>query len=124
MQLTVFHETRYRYADPPSRSTQYIRLTPYPSARQRVREWSVEMPAPGLLMRDVFDNITHVLALDAPPAEISLVARGSVDVDEIDDGEPAGRLDPRVFLRDTPLTRADDAIRAFVEPMRRTVAGR
>lgn len=124
MQLTVFHETRYRYADPPSRSTQYIRLTPYPSGRQRVIEWAVEMPAPGLLMRDAFDNVTHVLALDAPPAEISLVARGRVDVDEVDDGEPAGRLDPRIFLRDTPLTDPDDAIRAFVEPMRRTVSGR
>src|SRR5690606_26220122 len=111
MQLTVFHETRYRYADPPSRSTQYIRLTPYPSARQRVLEWTVDMPARALVMRDAFDNVTHVLALDSPPVEISLVARGRVDVDEVDDGEPVGRIDPRVFLRDTPLTEADDAIR-------------
>lgn len=124
MQLSVFHQTTYRYADPPSRSTQYIRLSPYPSPRQRVLEWTVELPAPALLMKDAFDNQTHVLALDAPPAEISLVARGRVDVDEVDDGEPAGRIDPRVYLRSTELTRADDAIREFVEPMRRTVAGR
>lgn len=124
MQLTVFHETTYRYADPPSRSTQYVRLTPYPTARQRVLEWNVEMPARAVSLNDAFDNVTHVLALDAPPPEISLVARGRVDVDEVDDGEPAGRIDPRVFLRDTPLTAADEAIREFVEPIRRTVAGR
>ena len=64
MQLTVFHETAYRYADPPSRSTQYIRLSPYPSARQRVIDWTVEMPGPAIVMKDAFDNITHVLALD------------------------------------------------------------
>lgn len=124
MQLTVFHETTYRYVDPPSRSTQYVRLTPYPTARQRVIEWTVDMPARAVTMRDAFDNVTHVLGLDAPPPEISLVARGRVDVDEVDDGEPAGRIDPRVFLRETALTAADDALREFVEPMRRTVAGR
>lgn len=124
MQLTVFHETTYRYAETPSRSTQYIRLTPYPGARQRVIDWAVDLPAPAVTMKDAFDNITHVLALDLPHTEIVLIARGRVDVDEVDDGEPAGRIDPRVFLRDTPLTRADDAIREFVAPMHRTVASR
>lgn len=124
MLLTVFHETTYRYADPPSRSTQYIRLTPYPTARQRVVDWALELPGPAVVMQDAYDNVTHVLALDAPPAEIVLTARGRVEVDEIDEGEPAGRIDPRVFLRNTALTTPDAAILAFVEPMRRTAAKR
>jgi transglutaminase-like putative cysteine protease len=124
MQLSVFHETTYRYDEPPSRSTQYIRLTPFSSARQRVVNWSVELPARAVLMRDAFDNITHVLALDSPPPEIVLRASGRVDVDEIDDGEPAGRIDPRVFLRSTALTAADDAIRSLVDPLRRMIAAR
>ncbi len=124
MQLSVFHETTYRYDEPPSRSTQYIRLTPYASERQRVVNWSVELPARAVLMRDAFDNITHVLALDSPPAELVLRASGRVDVDELDDGEPAGRIDPRVFLRSTALTAADDAVRSLVDPLRRMIAAR
>lgn len=124
MLLNVFHETTYRYADPPSRSTQYIRLTPHPCARQRVVDWSLSLPGPAVVLQDAFDNVTHVLALDAPPAEIVIAAHGSVEVDEVDEGEPAGRMDPRVFLRNTPLTAPDAAILGFVEPMRRTVASR
>lgn len=124
MLLNVFHETTYRYEDPPSRSTQYVRLTPHPAARQRVLEWSLELPGSAVALQDAFDNVTHVLALDAPPAEIVLTARGRVEVDEIDEGEPAGRVDPRVFLRETALTQADGAILDFVEPMRRNTSAR
>ena len=72
-------------------------------------------------MRDAFDNLTHVLTLDQPHEEIHLVARGTVEVADTDDGEPAGRINPKVFLRSTVLTEPDDAIRAFVEPMRAVV---
>ncbi|MBN9426458.1 MAG: transglutaminase family protein [Burkholderiales bacterium] len=124
MQLSVYHSTVYRYAEQASRSTQYIRLAPYASARQRVLDWQLELPAPALTMSDAFDNLTHVLTLDVAHQEIRLVARGRVDVDEVDDGEPVGRLNPMVFLRATPLTEADDELRAFVDPMRRTVVSR
>ena len=67
-------------------------------------DWALELPGPAVVMQDAYDNVTHVLALDAPPAEIVLTARGRVEVDEIDEGEPAGRIDPRVFLRNTALT--------------------
>jgi hypothetical protein len=45
-------------------------------------------------------------------------------VSDVDDGEPAGRINPKVFLRDTVLTEPDDAIRAFVEPMRAVIRSR
>ncbi len=118
MRLSVVHATTYRYADPVQRSTQYIRLTPYTCPRQRLVSWQVDTPAPAVTMRDAFDNLTHVLTFDRPHDSIRLEARGEVDVDEVDEGEPAGRINPMVFLRTTPLTEPDDAIRAFVEPMR------
>jgi transglutaminase-like putative cysteine protease len=124
MLLSVVHSTRYRYAAQVSRSTQYIRLTPYPSPQQRIVSWAVELPVPAVTMSDAFDNVTHVLTLDRPHQEIHLVARGSVEVPEVDDGEPAGRINPKVFLRATRLTAADDAIRDFVQPMRAMVRSR
>lgn len=124
MLLTVLHATTYRYADTVQRSTQYIRLTPAQGAHQRIREWAVDLPAPAVTMRDAFDNLTHVLTLDAPHDTIRLIARGTVEVGEIDDGEPAGRVNPMVFLRHTALTQPDDALRAFGEPMRGQVRAR
>ena len=124
MKLSVVHSTRYRYAAQVSRSTQYIRLTPCAALRQRALEWTLELPGPAVTLRDAFDNLTHVLTLDQPHEEIRIVARGTVDVDDADDGEPAGRINPKVFLRSTPLTQPDEAIRAFVEPMRAVVRTR
>lgn len=124
MLLSVWHSTVYRYASEVARSTQYIRLSPYPSARQRVLDWRVELPAPAVTMTDAFGNITHVLTLDVPHQDIRLLAHGRVEVDDSDDGEPAGPVNPRVFLRSTPLTEADGAIRAFVAPMRPLVRSR
>ena len=124
MLLSVWHSTTYRYATEVTRSTQYIRLSPAGGPRQRIVDWAVELPAPTVTMRDAFDNLTHVLTLDAPHQEIRLVAHGRVEVEDADDGEPAGRINPRVFLRETPLTEPDDAIRAFVEPLRALVRSR
>jgi len=124
MLLSVHHCTRYHYEVEVSRSTQYIRLTPCAVPQQRVVRWRVELPAPCMTMRDAFDNYTHVLTLDRPHADIQLVASGSIEVPDVDDGEPAGRLNPKVFVRSTRLTAPDDALRAFVEPMRATVRAR
>ena len=124
MLLSVTHSTAYRYAEPVLRSTQYIRLTPFSSARQRIVRWDLELPAPAVTLRDAFDNFTHVLTLDRSHQMIHLVARGQVEVDEVDDGEPAGRINPQVFLRSTPLTEPDEALRVFVEPMRPMIRSR
>lgn len=124
MRLSVVHSTRYQYAAQVSRSTQYIRLTPGDGAQQRVIDWSLELPRPCVSLRDAFDNLTHVLTLDEPHEAIRLVARGTVEVADIDDGEPAGPINPKVFLRATDLTEPDTAIRDFIEPMRGVVRNR
>jgi len=124
MLLSVIHTTRYTYATDVSRSTQVIRLTPYVCAQQRIVDWNVDLPGPSVTLRDAFDNLTHLLTLDQSYRAVTIVARGSVEVADVDDGEPAGRINPKVFLRSTKLTAADDAIRAFAEPMRATVRAR
>lgn len=124
MLMSVMHSTSYRYADPVSRSTQYIRLTPPNTERQRVVSWELVLPAPAITMGDAFGNITHVLTLDRPHQELELRAGGQVEVDQSDEGEPAGPINPRVFLTATALTEPSDAIREFVAPMRALVQSR
>jgi transglutaminase-like putative cysteine protease len=124
MRLTVVHSTAYRYAEVVARSTQYIRLTPARTAAQSVVAWRLDLPAAAAVLEDAFGNVTHVLALDRPHQEIRIVARGEVEVADTGDGEPAGPINPRAFLRHSPLAQADDAIRAFVEPFRALVRPR
>jgi transglutaminase-like putative cysteine protease len=124
MLLSVYHSTHYRYAEPVSRSTQYIRLSPFPSLAQRVLHWKVDLPADGVVMSDAFDNPTHLLTLNRPHEGIEILAQGEVEVSGTDEGEPAGRLDPRIFLRATSLTGMDDDLLNFIEPMRSMVRQR
>lgn len=124
MKLTIHHATHYRYAERIARSTQYIRLTPRDSARQKVIDWRVDLPAPAILLDDAFGNRTHLLTLSRAHEDIALVATGSVEIADVDDGEPADRLDPRIFLRHSELTAIDDSIRDFCEPMHRLVQSR
>ena len=124
MKLSVHHATVYRYAEPVSRSTQYIRLTPAPNKRQRVVEWQLRLPARPVQLLDAFGNLTDLLTLSQPHDSIAIVATGTVEVPDVDEGEPADPVNPLVFLRRTALTAPDDAIEAFCEPMRRSVAAR
>jgi transglutaminase-like putative cysteine protease len=124
MQLFVSHSTRYVYDSLVTRSTQYIRLTPGNSNRQKVHNWSVTLPVDCVTMNDSFGNHTHVLTFDAPHDAIEIKAVGQVDVNEADEGEPAGPVNPMAFLRFTPLTRPDAAIKDFVSPFRKVIKTR
>ena len=116
MKLSIKHETIYRYDSPVKRSTQYLRLTPASDARQQVLSWALELPAPASRCLDAYGNVMHVLTLDQPHSEIHLHARGEI---ETRDGEarpdPQDLFPPEVFLRDSPLTQADAALRSFAE---------
>lgn len=122
MNLNFVHETRYGYESPVRYSTQYLRLTPRDTARQKVLHWKIETPGQPVGTHDGYGNVLHVLTLDKPVTEIVIRAAGEVhttrSVDEPSDftGTP---LSPLLFLRATPLTRADDKITAFAERYRR-----
>ena len=119
MRLAVDHETHYIYESPLRFSTQYLRLMPRDSARQKVVEWRIEAPARCVQTQDGYGNVLHVLTIDQPTSEIRIRAVGVVDTapaaDEPSDfvGVP---LSPLLFLRTTLRTEADAAIEAFAEP--------
>lgn len=122
MRLSVDHLTTYRYEGTAQRSTQYVRLTPVSSRRQRVIEWHLDMPGTPRPGSDSFGNQLHVLTLDQPHREIAIRAWGEVEVHENED--PAGGavelLSPLVYRRHTRLTRPSEAMLEFA---RRHAAG-
>jgi transglutaminase-like putative cysteine protease len=122
MKLNLLHETRYAYQSPVRYSTQYLRLTPRDTVRQKVLAWRLETPGQPVGTHDGYGNVLHVLTLDKPVMEIVIRASGVVEtsrsLDEPSDftGTP---LSPLLFLRATTLTRADDKLSALAERYRR-----
>jgi transglutaminase-like putative cysteine protease len=126
MKLDIQHETIYRYDAPVRSSTQYLRLTPRESPRQKIIHWQVDTARPTTLTHDGFGNVLHVLTLDKPVSEIRIRAHGVIEIrtpgDKAGGGpddESPNTLSPLVFRRTTPITRADEALGAFAEPHRK-----
>lgn len=117
MKLIVRHQTLYRYEKGISRAALLLRLMPRNFAGQRVEEWTVELngvPATGFQpngygdMEMLWNRHGHLDSLE-------IVASGIVETEDRH-GVVSGldeRYNPIIFLRETPLTRADEAIRAL-----------
>jgi transglutaminase-like putative cysteine protease len=120
MKLEIDHVTHYRYEAPVRASTQYLRLTPRDSARQKVLDWTVETPGTPTRTLDGYGNVLHVLTIDRPTTEIRVRAIGRVETSgAADDGPDAVPLSPLLFTRLTPLTRSDARLAEFAEGFRR-----
>ncbi|MBF0624621.1 MAG: transglutaminase family protein [Magnetococcales bacterium] len=116
MRLHVTHETRYHLNDPARRSIQILRLTPRLDRCQRTLDWQITGPDRLTAWVDGFGNRAH-LADNGPHGRLLIRVEGVVETTDtvgilpLEDGLP-----PRMFLRPTPLTQVDDALRAFAAP--------
>ena len=119
MRLAVNHVTYYKYDAPVRSSTQYLRLTPRDSKRQKVLEWRLETPGKPTRTQDGYGNVLHVLTLDIPVLEIAIRALGVVETGALEDGAAPVALSPLLFTRFTQQTRPDDALARFAEAYRR-----
>ncbi len=115
MRLNIEHKTWYAWEHPVKLSTQYLRLTPQNSVHQKILSWELALPCDATRTVDAYGNVMHVLTLDTPHQMLEIAARGVVDI--LDEGElaadPESTLSPLIFLRGTPLTQPDSAIRDF-----------
>lgn len=115
MLLSIRHEAVCRYDHTVSYSIQHLRLTPRAEANQRALEWRIHAPGRQRQQIDAYGNVAHLLTLDHPHTEISIIVSGDVETADQDGHilhEP-GLLSPLAYLADTPLTHADDALRDF-----------
>jgi len=127
MRLRIAHSAVYRYEPPVTGVIQVLRLTPRNHDGQYVIRWRIDVSADTRLAahEDAFGNLTHVFSADGPFAELSVEVVGEVETQNTD-GVVHGaveRFPPSLFLRDTPLTEADAALRDFAKSVRRDKAG-
>ena len=83
MNFAIAHEFRYTYDAPVRLSTQYLRLTPRDTVRQKVVCWDLETPGQALQTTDGYGNVLHVLTIDKPASEIVVRAVGTVETSPI-----------------------------------------
>lgn len=119
MRIRIDYETRYAYARAARFIVQSLKLTPRSTEGQQVRDWRIETDVDTRLRRseDAFGNIVHTLYTENPTQALTIRVTGEVSTVDTGGVLKAGpeRLSPLVYLRDTPLTHADAALRAFAE---------
>lgn len=126
MRLLVDHRTDYAFSEPQRRLVQLLRMTPVNYAAQTVMRWHIDVDCDARLRqhRDGFGNRVTMLYIDGPVEKVALQVSGEVLTEDkagviADAPEP---LPPQAFLRNTALSQADPAIRAFADDINRTKA--
>ncbi|BBE70483.1 transglutaminase family protein [Oharaeibacter diazotrophicus] len=117
MRLRVSHEINAVFTPPSSLSVREIRMTPRTYDGQYVGEWRIDVGHDCWLDRvaDALGNTVHDFTVTGPAGSLSIVAAGEVEVDDTNGVLQAGheRLPPALFLRETRLTAAGEAVRAL-----------
>ena len=127
MRIRIAHQTRYRYDAPPKGVIQTLRLTPRNHDGQYVINWRIDVSTDCRLDRqeDAFGNISHAFTADGPFTELAVTVEG--DVETRDTGgivrDAIEKFPPALFLRETPLTKPDEAILAFARSVRKETTG-
>ena len=119
MRLSVVHRTAYQYDAAVSFGVQYLRLTPYANASQRVIRWNIE--APGTLTRwtDAFGNLCDTLIFDGSRRpDRDRRHRHEVETSDTSGVLPdeQGGVPVETYLRATPLTAPDEIVADFAAP--------
>jgi transglutaminase-like putative cysteine protease len=119
MRLRIEHETRYAYTAPARYTIQTLRLTPRDHDGQRILSWLIttdpESPLPSFT--DAFGNLTQTLVIDQSHDATTIRVTGEVETTDTV-GVVQGAYEsiaPVAYLRETPMTRRDAALKALAE---------
>ena len=119
MRLRILHETAYRYRTPASRAIEILRITPRGYDGQYVVNWRIDVDRDCRLdaATDPFGNSMHSFTVEGPLDGLTITAEGEVETTDTK-GVVSGQVElfpAALFLRDTPLTASDGAIRQFAD---------
>ncbi len=124
MRLRILHETAYRYASPANRAIQILRLTPRGHDGQFVINWRLDIDRDCRLQAssDPFGNRVHSFTVAGPLDGLVITAEGEVETADMNGlvRDQVERVPAGVFLRETPLTAADEGIRTLAEEIAAT----
>jgi transglutaminase-like putative cysteine protease len=119
MRLKINHKTNFLFSEPPAYLVQRLHLQPADFATQKTIDWKIE--APGMENAVCYvgqcGNIIHLVTSDHPGTNVEITSSGEVETHEasgVVTGLPEN-VPAAVFLRQTPLTRANETMIQFGE---------
>lgn len=106
MQLSIRHETLYRYSRPQAYSIQQMHLTPRAEPQQRALSWKISAPGHCEGYVDAYGNLSHTLTLNEPHDAVRILVEGLVATTALPGGRLQGgdSLSPLIFTVPTRLT--------------------
>jgi transglutaminase-like putative cysteine protease len=111
MQMRITHRTTYRYQESVKYTAQTLRLTPRRDGEQHTLAWSIQAPGRRAEQVDAHGNITHLLTLEEPHREISIVVTGLVEIARARGVlREQDTLSPLAYLPPTALTAGSERI--------------
>lgn len=117
MRISIDHRSTYEYETPATFAVLRLYLTPLDFEGQTVVDWSIEAPGieKAVVYRDAFGNVAHLVTQTGPHASLTVRAHGVVETEDRSGiVRGLGEDMPRdVFLRQTPVTAPNAAIRAI-----------
>ncbi len=118
MLLNIEHHTQYIYSEAVQYTIQQLRLTPRHGLGQQVRHWELKVNGQCHAFEDTYGNFTHTLVIDEPHSELLISVAGEVEtgIRHLASHQP---LPVELYLRESPLTQADAAMRAFARQFAR-----
>jgi transglutaminase-like putative cysteine protease len=127
MRVRICHETSYAYAPPATGVVQTLRLTPRNHDGQYVAAWRIDVSQNVRLHQheDAFGNLVHTFSADGPLAAVNVLVEGEVETQDTSGtiGGTIERFPASLFLRETPLCAADEALRDFAARVRDEAGG-
>lgn len=127
MRIRISHESIYRYEGTVLSAVQLMRVTPRSNDAQFVRQWRVSVDANARLDRgeDAYGNITHMIYVDGPFENLSILVEGEVDTIDTKGIVSGGleRVPQGFFLRETALTAPTTEIGALAHSALRGEGG-
>lgn len=114
MLLNIEHHTRYVYTESVNYTIQQLRLSPQNGFGQHVKRWDIKVAGALHPSEDAYGNSTHTLVIDRPHQEILIVAVGEIETG-LEVMSQHQNLPLAIYLRDTPLTLSNLAMRQFAK---------
>jgi transglutaminase-like putative cysteine protease len=112
MLLKIEHKTHYAYSEVVDYTIQQLRLTPQNAHGQRLLHWDVRVNGNLHTFEDTHGNVTQTLVIDSPHQEVSIIAFGEVETNIVETAT-LETIPLPIYLRQTPLTQPDNAVKAF-----------
>ena len=119
MRISYRHEITCTFDRPAASVLRVLRVTPWAIECQHLDAWRIDLDCDCRLRHgdDAYGNVVDTVSSEEPLQSMKIIAQGEIVTTDTSSilRNALERFPPDFYLRDTPLTTADDALRDFAK---------